>query len=99
MTEGSYEFSSVLETVSATGVIILLYFVWHGRTHRGHTTGLNMSQHPRYHPVGIWMIQHGKQSVCVLVGPKLSKWLLLGGRSALERTPLDQNDHLSGYWR
>lgn len=46
--------------------------------------------------------QHGKQSLRVLMGPYLSTWLplrLLGGRSALEKSPhiplipLDQNDY------
>ena len=34
MTEGSREFCSVLETVSATGVVIPPFIVWQGKTHR-----------------------------------------------------------------
>jgi len=34
MTEGSREFCSVLETVSATGVIIPPFIVWQGKTHQ-----------------------------------------------------------------
>jgi len=34
ITEGSREFCSVLETVSAGGVIILPFTVWQGKTHR-----------------------------------------------------------------
>jgi len=34
MTEGSHEFCSVLETVSAGGVIIPPFIVWQGKTHR-----------------------------------------------------------------
>ena len=34
MTERSREFCSVLETVSAGGVIILLFIMWQGKTHQ-----------------------------------------------------------------
>ena len=34
MTEGSREFCSVLETVSATGVAIPPFIVWQGKTHQ-----------------------------------------------------------------
>ena len=34
MTEGSLEFCSVLETVSATGVVIPPFIIWQGKTHR-----------------------------------------------------------------
>ena len=33
MTEGSREFCSILETVSATGVVILPFIVWQGKSH------------------------------------------------------------------
>ena len=34
MTEGSHEFCSVLETISAAGVVIPPFIVWQGKTHR-----------------------------------------------------------------
>lgn len=43
MTEGSQEFSSVLETVSATGVVIPPFIVWQGKTHRqSYYSGVSM---------------------------------------------------------
>ena len=57
MTEGSCEFCTVLDTVSAARRVIPPFIVWKGRTHRD--TYYKNGQQEGYRIVGIWMTSWG----------------------------------------